>query len=70
MLIRAGLSSTRWQKEDRSTYLSGLVAGDRGDRTKLIKIFWEAYKKQHGPSVEGGKESMRLSPRQSQLEAF
>ena len=70
MLIRAGLSSTRWQKEDRSTYLSGLVAGDRGDRTKLIEIFWKAYKNQHRPSVEGGKESMRLSPRQSQLEAF
>ena len=70
MLIRAGLSSTRWQKEDRSTYLSGLVAGDRGDRTKLIEIFWKAYKNQHRPSVEGGKESMRLSPQQSQLEAF
>ena len=70
MLIRAGLSATAWQKEDRSIYLSGLVAGDRGDRTKLIKSFWKAYKRQHGPSVEGGKESMRLSPRQAQLEAF
>ena len=70
MLVRFGLSTTRWQKEDRSIYLSGLVAGDRGDRTKLIEIFWKAYKKQHRPSVEGGKDSMRLSPRQSQLEAF
>ena len=70
MLVRFGLSTTRWQKEDRSIYLSGLVAGDRGDRTKLIEIFWKAYKKQHRPSVEGGKDSLRLSPRQSQLEAF
>ena len=70
MLIRAGLSATAWQKEDRSIYLSGLVAGDRGDRTKLIKSFWKAYKRQHGPSVEGGKDSMRLSPRQAQLQAF
>lgn len=70
MLVRSGLSTTRWQKEDRSIYLSGLVAGDRGDRTKLIKIFWEAYRNQHRPSVEGGRDSMRLSPRQAQLEAF
>ena len=29
MLIRAGLSTTKWSKDDRNAYLSGLVAGDR-----------------------------------------
>ena len=66
----AGLSTTKWSKDDRNAYLSGLVAGDRGDRTNLISNFWKAYKNQHQPSVDGGRESMRLEPRQSQLEAF
>ena len=70
MLIRAGLSATKWIKDDRNTYLSGLVAGDRGDRTNLISNFWKSYKNQHQPSVDGGREAMRLEPRQSQLEAF
>ena len=70
MLTRAGLSTTKWSKDDRNAYLSGLVAGDRGDRTNLISNFWKAYKNQHKPSVDGGRESMRLEPRQSQLEAF
>ena len=70
MLIRAGLSATKWSKEDRSAYLSGLVAGDRGDRTLLINTFWKVYHRQHKPSVDGDKEIMRLSPRQAQLEAF
>ena len=70
MLMRAGLSPTKWKKEDRSTYLSGLVAGDRGDRTKLIGTFWKAYREQHRPTVDGDKDALRLSPRQAQLEAF
>ena len=70
MLIRAGLSTTRWSKDDRNGYLSGLVAGDRGDRTNLISNFWNAYKNQHQPTVNGGREAMRLEPRQSQLEVF
>ena len=70
MLSRAGLSTTKWSKDERNAYLSGLVAGDRGDRTNLISNFWKAYKNQHQPSVDGGRESMRLEPRQSQLEAF
>jgi len=70
MLIRAGLSTTKWQKENRSDYLSGLVAGDRGDRTKLISAFWDSYCKHHKPTVDGSKDALHLSPRQSQLEAF
>ena len=70
MLIRAGLSATKWLKEDRSAYLSGLVAGDRGDRTQLINTFWKVYHRQHKPSVDGDKEILRLSPMQAQLEAF
>ena len=70
MLMRAGLSATKWKKEDRSAYLSGLVAGDRGDRTKLIGTFWKAYRNQHRPTVDGDKGALRISPRQAQLEAF
>ena len=70
MLIRSGLSATKWNKDDRNSYLSGLVAGDRGDRTNLISNFWKSYKNQHQPTVGGGREAMRLEPRQSQLEAF
>ncbi len=70
MLMRGGLSPTKWKKEDRSTYLSGLVAGDRGDRTKLIGTFCKAYREQHRPTVDGDKGALRLSPRQAQLEAF
>ncbi len=70
MLMRSGLSATKWMKEDRSVYLSGLVAGDRGDRTKLISKFWKAYHKQHRMSVDGDKNALKLSPQQSQLEAF
>ena len=70
MLLRAGLSTTKWQKENRSEYLSGLVAGDRGDRTNLIGSFWNSYCNQHKPTVDGSKDALHLSPRQSQLEAF
>ena len=70
MLMRAGLSPTKWKKEDRSTYLSGLVAGDRGDRTKLIETFWKAYREQHRSTVDGDRGALRISPQQSQLEAF
>ena len=70
MLMRAGLSPTKWKKTDRSAYLSGLVAGDHGDRTKLIGTFWKAYREQHRPTVDGDKGALRISPRQAQLEAF
>ncbi len=70
MLMRAGLSPTKWKKEDRSAYLSGLVAGDRGDRTKLIETFWKTYHEQHRPTVDGDRGALRILPQQSQLEAF
>ena len=70
MLMRAGLSATKWKKEDRTAYLSGLVAGDRGDRTKLIETFCKAYRNQHRPTIDGDKGALRISPQQAQLEAF
>jgi hypothetical protein len=71
---RAVLFHHRFQQvrpfESGNAYLSGLVAGDRGDRTNLISNFWKSYKNQHQPTVGGGRDAMRLEPRQSQLEAF
>jgi hypothetical protein len=63
----------KWRSgNDNDKYASSKTPTEsgRGDRTNLIRIFWEAYRNQHRPSVEGGRDSMRLSPRQAQLEAF
>ena len=70
MLVRAGLPAPMWQREDRSRYLSALVAGDRGDRGRLISGFWKAYRQHHRSGVRGELAALKTEPRQAHLEAF
>ena len=70
MCARAGLPPPLWEREDRSSYLSALVAGDRGDRGRLISGFWKMYRRQHRTGVRGGLEALPAEPRQAHLEAF
>ena len=70
MMIKAVFYDTKWSIDHRNAYLSSLVDVDSAERKNLISNFWKSYKNQHQPSVDGGREAMRLEPRQSQLEAF
>ena len=70
MCARAGLPAPLWHREDRNSYLSALVAGDRGDRGRLISGFWKMYRQQHYAGVWGELEVLPAEPRQAHLEAF
>ena len=70
MYARAGLPAPLWQREDRSSYLSALVAGDRGDRGRLISGFWKMSRQQPYAGVRGELDVLPAEPRQAHLEAF
>lgn len=70
LLDRTGLPPPCWRRGDRDRYLAALVAGDRGDKARLIGNIWELYRSHHRAGVAGELSALREEATQAHLEEF